>query len=453
MKPHVLILGDTLAGLVTAWRLCAADFQVTILKTAATPPDLASPLYEEEEALGYDSSDALVLYGPHTHTDSLLRDLGIAQHESNWKRIAVEFKTESLTPARFPTPLLPAPWHTLWALSTFSAIPYRQRWRLLNYIEKVWEGVTVLPSALDLQTTENWLTSIGQTGSIQTSMWEPLCRFLLGTSLAQTRAGSFAMMLTRVFIQSRHDSPRINQLPQLSTWLVNSLIERLQPRGATIEDIPAIEHLQVRAEQVTGVGTSHGTLYAGSWYVAAVHPTTLSSFLPERLLARFSSFHQMGYTSFAPRVTFNALSDHADNKSRLILHSGRFSWTVCHPIHSPKKRATLLSCVSTGDPDFLSESDEHIQSCAIDILGNIFPHQDFSSKNPLHRPRIIRQPFGFVPQLPGAESSPPSNQTPIRNLLLAGSWTDTGASTEMESAIASGELCAKAIIDQCGEHD
>jgi len=33
MKPHALILGDTLAGLVTAWQLCAADFKVTILKT------------------------------------------------------------------------------------------------------------------------------------------------------------------------------------------------------------------------------------------------------------------------------------------------------------------------------------------------------------------------------------------------------------------------------------
>ena len=99
MKPHALILGDTLAGLVTAWQLCAADFTVTILKTnnnlhetpvSPTPPN--------------ETSDPLVLYGPHTHTDSLLRDLGISKQESNWKRISVECNTASSTLARFPTP-------------------------------------------------------------------------------------------------------------------------------------------------------------------------------------------------------------------------------------------------------------------------------------------------------------------------------------------------------------
>ena len=46
----------------------------------------------------------------------------------------------------------------------------------------------------------------------------------------------------------------------------------------------------------------------------------------------------------------------------------------------------------------------------------------------------------------------PSNQTPIRNFLLAGSWTDTGASTEMESAIASGDMCAQTMINQLYKH-
>ncbi len=73
MKPHALILGDTLAGLVTAWQLCAADFTVTILKTnnnLLEPPVSPTPPNE--------TSDPLFLYGTHTHTDSLLRDLGIS---------------------------------------------------------------------------------------------------------------------------------------------------------------------------------------------------------------------------------------------------------------------------------------------------------------------------------------------------------------------------------------
>jgi phytoene dehydrogenase-like protein len=315
-------------------------------------------------------------------------------------------------------------------------------------MEKVWEGKTVLPSALDLHTAKDWLTSLGQTYPTQTTVWDPLCQFLLGTSLSHTRAGNFTTMLTRVFFQSRHHSPRITPVPQLSTLLVKSLTEQLEQQGATIHRIPAIELLQVGAEHITGVCTSNGTRYTADSYIATVHPTTLSSFLPERLLARYSSFHQMSQATFTPRMIFNAISGHTINKPRLILHDGRFSWTLCRPTHTSKGRATLLSCVSTGDTDFLSETDQQIKACAIETLHNAFPDQTFLNPELLHRYHIVRQPLGFVPDMPGTEPSRPSNQTPIRNFLLAGSWTDTGASTEMESAIASGDMCAQTMINQ-----
>ncbi len=442
MKSHVLILGDTLAGLVAAWRLCTAEYRVTILKATDTLHEATASANPPNEI-----PDSPIVYGSHAYTDSLLQDLGISRQESGWKRVALEFKTEASASARFSCPPFPAPWHTLWGLATFSALPYRERWRMLTYLEKVWEGVTALPSALDLQTADVWLTNNGQTAAVQKTIWNPLCRFLMGTSLSHTRAGSFTAMLARVFFQTSRRSPRITPLPKVATLLAQSLTERLKQRSAGIDRVPAIEHLQVGAERVTGVRASDGTLYTADWYVAAVHPTTLASFLPERLLARYSSFHQMSQAPFSPMVRFTGLSDHTITTPRLILHDGRFSWTLCHPTDASKDHATLLSCVSTGDAAFLSESDDRIQACALDTLHTVFPDHPFSNPERLHRSHITRQPLGFVPHMPGTEPSRPSNQTPIRNFLLAGSWTDTNASTEIESAIASGNLCAEILLD------
>jgi uncharacterized protein with NAD-binding domain and iron-sulfur cluster len=39
----------------------------------------------------------------------------------------------------------------------------------------------------------------------------------------------------------------------------------------------------------------------------------------------------------------------------------------------------------------------------------------------------------------------PIQRSPIANLLLAGSWTDTGWPPNLESAIVSGNRCADAI--------
>lgn len=466
MKPRVLVLGDSLAGLVTAWRLCTAGFQVTVLKThghseettfafslAQKPQSLDSPQHENVAPFGADPSTPFVCYGSHKQTDSLLQELGISKHELSWCPVSFEFKAAASPPARFPNTPLPAPWHTVLGILNFSALPYSQRWHLLNFLEKVWEGVTTLPSALDLETAESWLTSIAQPPPVQKTVWNPLCRFLLGTNLAHTHAGIFVTMLTRVFFHSRHHRPRIAQIPHLSTRLEEVLSKQLEERGTTIDRTQSLEHLQVGPEHVTGVCLSNGSLHTADWYVSGLLPTTLSSFLPERLLARYSSFQQMSQTTFTPTVTFHLELDLKIKKPCLLLHDGTFSWTLCQPTSFSKNLTALLSCVSTNNTDLLSQSDEQIKACALKSLKELFPDQTcLASDRPL-RYHIGRQPFGFVPYPLGMKPYPLPNQTPLRNLLLAGSWTDTGAITEIESAIASGELCAQAIINQGHRRD
>ncbi len=464
MKPRVLVLGDTLAGLVTAWRLCNAEFQVTILKTtghvdentcSVSPskktPRIDSPQSEHVKLFNIDSTP-LVCYGPHQQTDSLLQELNISKHGSHWRPISFEFKTASSPPARFPNSPLPAPWHTVLGILNFSALPYSQRWHLINFVEKVWEGVATLPNSLNLETAETWLTNIGQPPLVQKTIWNPLCRFLLGTSLPHTHAGSFVAVLTRVFFQSRHHGPRISQVPNLSTRLEEALSEHLQKRGATIDYTPAIEHLQVGPELVAGVCLANGSIYTANWYISALHPPMLSSCLPERLLARYGSFQQMGHTTFAPTITFHVETDFEIRKPRLLLHNGPFYWTLCHGTHRSRSLPPFVSCISTGDTEFLSKSDDQIQACAMETLQYLFPNRTgFTSARQLHY-HIVRQPFGFVPHSLGMKPYPLSNQTPLRNLLLTGSWTDTGAINEIESAITSGELCAQAVTAQSRGH-
>jgi hypothetical protein len=46
---------------------------------------------------------------------------------------------------------------------------------------------------------------------------------------------------------------------------------------------------------------------------------------------------------------------------------------------------------------------------------------------------------------PGTKLHRPIQRSPIENLLLAGSWTDTGWPPNLESAIVSGNRCAEEI--------
>ena len=134
----------------------------------------------------------------------------------------------------------------------------------------------------------------------------------------------------------------------------------------------------------------------------------------------------------------------AVKKSRLILHDEQFSWTLCRPIRLSKVTATLVSLVSAGDNNFFKEPDERIKTRALETLHKIFPNRSVEH----YSHSIVRDPWGFVPQTQGTDFSPPPNQSPISNFLLAGSWTDTQALTELESAIESGNKCAEGVIQK-----
>lgn len=411
-----------------------AGFQVTIL--------YASESAEEEQVA---RSMPFVGYGPHKHTDSLRQELEIPTSHSRWDPLGLEFMTATTQTAKFPNPPLPTPWRTLLGIAKFSALPVSRRWNLLNYIEKVWEKKEALPNSLDLRSAESWLTSIGQPLPVQNAVWNPLCRFLLGASLSHTRAGSFTNIVTRVFFQSSYDRPHIPEYPDFISSLTQALHKQLEQLGVTKHPVPAIEHLQVSSERISGVCLSDGTIRTADWYVSALPPKMLTSLLSERLLARYAMFHQMSQQTFAPIIAFNVFADGNIKTPRFLLHPGPFAWTLCRGTFFAGEPATLVSCVSLGAQDLFSQTDDHLTTLALQHLDGMaayIPH--------LHVPSVrghslVRQSLGFTPQTPGVSPSRPSNHTPLSNLFLTGSWTDTNATSELESAICSGDLCAQAV--------
>ena len=249
-------------------------------------------------------------------------------------------------------------------------------------------------------------------------------------------------MLAKIFFCSRHHRPRVAQLFQLSALLKSTLLRRLEQKGATIVDTVFIEQLRFDMDKIIGVCTSNGNLFSADWYIAAINPQKLSSILPERLLTHYSFFDQINCINQIPIVKFMVLFEGAVKQTRLILHDGQFSWTLCRPLSLKKWTTTLTSHVSAGDANFLRDPDEQIKARAFEILHRIFPNKSFDH----YYHSIIREQWGFAPRARRAGFTPPHNQSPIRNFLLAGNWTDTEALTEFESAIESGSRCAEAVI-------
>ncbi|MEK7762339.1 MAG: FAD-dependent oxidoreductase, partial [Nitrospirota bacterium] len=64
---------------------------------------------------------------------------------------------------------------------------------------------------------------------------------------------------------------------------------------------------------------------------------------------------------------------------------------------------------------------------------------------PLHSTALHRRPRAALSLASGSTILRPIQQSPVQNLLVAGSWTDTGWPSNSESAIVSARRCVAAI--------
>ena len=80
-------------------------------------------------------------------------------------------------------------------------------------------------------------------------------------------------------------------------------------------------------------------------------------------------------------------------------------------------------------------------------LARVFPAV---GRAKLLRSRVVTEHTATFSAVPGVDRWRPSQETPIRNLFLAGDWTATGWPATMEGAVRSGYLAAEALLRRLG---
>jgi uncharacterized protein with NAD-binding domain and iron-sulfur cluster len=80
-------------------------------------------------------------------------------------------------------------------------------------------------------------------------------------------------------------------------------------------------------------------------------------------------------------------------------------------------------------------------------LKRLFPRANAAI---LLRSRVVTEHSATFAALPGADRWRPAQETPIKNLTLAGDWTATGWPATMEGAVRSGFLAGEAVLRNTG---
>lgn len=447
MNRTVLILGGGVAGIAAALRLSAQGYRVTMVEAAphlggrlvAPRPDSASATSTNPIAAGL----PLVLFGCHTATWSLLEFLGTAEHIRRQPSCALKFLLTDGRRVRLSPGLLPAPFHIVKLLLGFRGLPWKDRWRLLNFLERMWEHDIPLPSDLENRTAAKWLADIGQSSTACDNVWAPLSRFLLGDGLERVSASMFAGTLHRHYLAHPGQATVSAPSSPIQQLLLDPAYRHMTHAGVRLRLGTTIAQLRFNRERVTGVQLQDGSPLTADWYVVALPYDRLQALLPERIVTHYATFEHLGHLRSVPGLVLHLRVNASIRSPRVILLVDRaFHWMIVRPAPSPGDGGTLVALMCVGNHERLAQSDEDILlharrdlTLADASLGNAA----------LNEWGIVRHPQAFLSMEPGSRPYRPLQQTPFENLLLAGDWTETGWPSTIESAVLSGNRCAELI--------
>ncbi len=429
MKPSVLVIGGGVAGLTAALHLSKAGAQVRLIEKGTNVG-------------GRLNNFPNLVFGWHQHTQSLFKLLHLPSILSSSKDLTIEFT--GVRASTFRSPPIPGPLHGLLGLALFQGLSVRDRFRALNLIERSWEGTPPLPIDLDTRFAKEWLTHGGQSSGAQQRVWNPLSRFLLGDSLSRVSADYLVRIGTRCFLSSRSDSLLVIPPTPLSTLILPAALSLLQQWGGTVNTNLSAEQLRVQSRLVKGVCLNNGVQEQADWYILAIPHSRLTGLLPEGTLTHFAYFDHISQLTDIPTLIVEfVVSSFVSQPRLLLLSEGTFAWIVCSGPDTSSPPQVTITCVLTGRKELSFYEDPDLLKLAQEDLTHVLPE---FSKTSIYSARVTREPHGFLSLVPGSTLNRPLAQSPLSNLLIAGDWTDTGLPSSLESAILSGERCAKHIL-------
>jgi hypothetical protein len=125
---------------------------------------------------------------------------------------------------------------------------------------------------------------------------------------------------------------------------------------------------------------------------------------------------------------------------RLLLLAGRPFHQLTITSHGPHTLRYRLSVIS--HPPLMELGDGELTALGRTELRTLVPDIDHDA---LSFEEISRHDQAALSLNPGAALLRPIQQSPVKHLVIAGAWTDTGWPANIESAIVSAARCAEII--------
>ncbi|KZK74798.1 MAG: zeta-carotene desaturase [Pelodictyon luteolum] len=454
-KKSVLILGGGLAGLTAAKRLVDRGFEVKVLEKRDLFGGKVSSWKDEEG--DWVESGTHCFFGAYDVLYDLLREIG-SYHAVLWKDHRLTYTMAGGGRFTFNTWNLPSPLHLLPAIINNGYFSLGEMAAFSRSLIPLALQRDAYAPTQDHLTFAEWAYEKKFGKNLMDKMFRPMSLALKFIPPEEISA-KIILDVTETFYRIP-DASRMGFLKGApSEYIHKPLVGHSRGKGAEFRTGAAVEELLFDGSEIKGVLLRNGEILTADYYLAALPIHNLNRVIPPALKQHDRFFHGLDNLEGVPVISVQLWYDRQITPVDNVL----FSPDGVIPVYAnlactTPEYATLRGkpfnggsrlefCVAPAAPLMQMTKEEIVRQVDLSVR-NCYPASSAGAS--VLKSTVVKIPHSVYAPLPGMEQYRPTQETPLRNLFIAGGFSRQLYYDSMGGAVMSANLAAAGIMKAAG---
>jgi squalene-associated FAD-dependent desaturase len=439
-QKRVAVLGGGLAGLSAALRLTDLGFAVTLIEKRPFLGGRAFSFLDPQEQVEVDNGQHVFL-GCCTYYIDYLRTIGATDKTYLQDRLEVVVVKDGKRGTIGSTPWL-GRLHLFPSFLRYPHLGFADKFRAIYGLASM--AMTRRkngPSALDRESAYDWLKRHWQSDTAIESLWNLILLPSLNDDVHDASADMAIMLFQAGLLKGPAQAAIGLSSVGLTSLNGDPAFDLLTERGADMVMGKTVRSIEIDDGRVTGVTFSDGGRVEADVYVSALPFGMLLDSLPDDV-GQSPFFSKAAKLGSSPIVGVHLWYDRQVMDEEFVAFLGSpVQWVFNKSrIQGTDDADGQYVCISlSGAWQFIDRPKEELAAEFVAEMARLFPR---AAEAQMVRSLVVKEPHATFSSAPGAADGRLPQATPIKNLFLAGEWTDTGWPSTMEGAVRSGVLAA-----------
>jgi squalene-associated FAD-dependent desaturase len=436
IKKKVIIIGAGVSGITAAIHLIKNNFHVILLEAKEKPGGRLNSLTDFKTGDVIDNGQHLLMGAYHNFL-GILKELDTDYQLFIQNNLHIPFYGNKIYDELSSD--LQGKIGLIFAFLKLKYLSKKSKYLLIKLIFKI----AISKIYVDNITCEQFLKEHKQNNEIINFFWEPLILATLNSSIEKAPASLLITVLKKAFLSESQNSKMIIPKVGLSD-LVAPIVKYLQDNNSEYIGNSKVKSFIINEGICNGVLLNDGTEINADYVISTVQPYELQKFVTDICeeykfmlsLYKYSSIISV-YLWFDNDIFDFEFAGIINSKLHWIFNKRRI--TGISNIEYPG----FITLVISAANELIKLSSNEIKEMCMNELTIVFPELE---KLQLLHFRVIKEKMATFETNPDIEIMRLPNITPIKNLFIAGDWTDTKLPATIEGASLSGKTAAKLII-------